>query len=95
MMVHRAVTVMAVLWAHKKKGRKCTQICSAHVVPNAFFAFYIPYLPYCSIIAEKNIFPKVRALEMLHFMRLRVYTFACIAFNNSERFEEMFQIRAR
>jgi hypothetical protein len=73
MMVHQAVTVMALLGAHKQKGeslfnlqRSCCSkrvLCILHSLPAIF-----------SIFAEKNIFSKVRALEMLHSMRLRVYT---------------------
>lgn len=49
MMVHQAVTVTAVLGAHKKKGRKCTQICGAYVVQTrslhfTFLTYHIVHL---------------------------------------------------
>jgi hypothetical protein len=52
-------------------------------------------MPYFSLIAKKIFFLKVEALEMLQSMGLRAYMFGSIAFNISELFEEMFQIRAR
>jgi len=94
-MVRQEVTVMALLGALKQKGEIVLKfavlvlskrvLCILHSLPAILFI-------YCK---ENIFFSKVRALEMLHSMRLRVYTFACIAFNNSERLEEMFQIRAR
>jgi hypothetical protein len=84
-MIHQAMTVMTVLGNTQIKGRKCTQSCSANVVQTRSLQFYIPYLPCCSFIAKKNIFSKVKALEMLHSMGLRADTFACIAFNASKK----------
>lgn len=86
-MVHQALTVRAVLGAHKQKGESVLKfavlmlskhiLCILHSLPTILFI-------YCR---QKNIyiFFKIRALELLHSMGLRVCTFACIAFNNSER----------
>jgi hypothetical protein len=93
-MVRQEVTVMALLRAHKQKGeivlKFAVLVLSKHVL---CILYSLPAILF--IYCKENIFFKSKSIGDVTLHEIRVYTFACIAFNNSERLEEMFQIRAR
>lgn len=71
MMVHQAVTVRAVLGAHKKKGRKCTQICGAYVVQTrslhfTFLTYHIVHLLQTNVFFNYYYYYKSIGVVTLH-----------------------------